>query len=99
MSYLIYNIETSKIYEVRKPGRLYGKTAYASERAAKAALTREVNKGKIVREEYAISESENYYKNIEKTEIVINLMSGKEVEQSVNTPRCCDPSSELYWSM
>lgn len=30
---------------------------------------------------------------------VRNLMSGIEIEIPVNTPRCCDPSSELYWSM
>jgi hypothetical protein len=30
---------------------------------------------------------------------VINLMSGQEVEIPYHTPRSCDPSSELYWSM
>ena len=30
---------------------------------------------------------------------VRNLMSGKELEIPVDTPRCCDPSSELYWTM
>jgi len=30
---------------------------------------------------------------------VKNLMSGKEVEIPHDTPRSCDPSSELYWSM
>lgn len=30
---------------------------------------------------------------------VRNLMSGAEIEIPVNTPRCCDPSTELYWSM
>jgi len=29
----------------------------------------------------------------------INLMSGKEYEESVNTPLCCSPASETYWSM
>ena len=33
------------------------------------------------------------------TKIVKNLMSGKDVEIPYETPRCCDPSSELYWSM
>lgn len=31
--------------------------------------------------------------------IVTNLLSGIEVEIDYDTPRCCDPSSELYWSM
>ena len=30
---------------------------------------------------------------------VRNLMSGAEVEIAHDTPRSCDPSSELYWSM
>ena len=30
---------------------------------------------------------------------VTNLMTGAEVEIAYDTPRACDPSSELYWSM
>lgn len=30
---------------------------------------------------------------------VRNLMSGVEIEIPYDTPRACDPSSELYWSM
>jgi len=30
---------------------------------------------------------------------VSNLMTGAAVEIAQDTPRCCDPSSELYWSM
>jgi len=30
---------------------------------------------------------------------VKNLMSGQEVQIRHDTPRSCDPSSELYWSM
>lgn len=33
------------------------------------------------------------------TKVVTSLMSGKEVVIAEDTPRCCDPSSELYWSM
>jgi hypothetical protein len=35
----------------------------------------------------------------EEMKIVKSLMSGKDVEIAKDTPRCCDPSSELYWSM
>ena len=31
--------------------------------------------------------------------LVKNLMTGAMVEIPHNTPRACDPSSELYWSM
>ena len=30
---------------------------------------------------------------------VRNLMTGKEIQIAHDTPRSCDPSSELYWSM
>jgi len=30
---------------------------------------------------------------------VTNLMSGQPVEIAEDTPLCCDPSSETYWSM
>ena len=30
---------------------------------------------------------------------VRNLMTGKDVQIAHDTPRSCDPSSELYWSM
>ena len=33
------------------------------------------------------------------TKVVKNLMTGKDVEIASDTPRCCDPSSELFWSM
>lgn len=30
---------------------------------------------------------------------VVNLMTGQEMVIPTDTPRSCDPSSELYWSM
>ena len=30
---------------------------------------------------------------------VKNLMSGKDIQIPHDTPRSCDPSSELYWTM
>ena len=33
------------------------------------------------------------------TKTVRNLMTGAAVEIAYDTPRSCDPSSELYWSM
>lgn len=33
------------------------------------------------------------------TRIVKSLMTGQEVEIAFDTPHCCDPSTETYWSM
>jgi len=30
---------------------------------------------------------------------VKNLMTGKEMQIAADTPLCCDPSSETFWSM
>lgn len=37
--------------------------------------------------------------NLPGTKMVRNLMSGKMVEIPTDTPFCCDPSTETYWSM
>lgn len=33
------------------------------------------------------------------TKTVRNLMTGQDIEIAEDTPYCCDPSSERYWSM
>ena len=33
------------------------------------------------------------------TKKVKNLMTGKEIEIAADTPWCCNPASETYWSM
>jgi hypothetical protein len=33
------------------------------------------------------------------TKVVKNLMTGKDVEIAHDTPWCCNPASETYWSM
>jgi len=88
MRYVIYNKETTIIFK-----------GAATERAAKSLLTKAVNSGKIAdRSEYAITDVVNF-DTIEKQVERINLMSGKPYTESVNTPACCSPSTETYWSM
>jgi hypothetical protein len=100
MPYVIYNIETTKLLRVKSGGVGCYKETFASLGAAKAAMTRALKKGNLtVFVDYAIAEANEFRTKIEKKEMVRSLMSGEMVEQSVNTPRCCDPSSELYWSM
>ena len=47
----------------------------------------------------AAADSAYYHLMIEQRVTRRNLMTGQEFTQSVNTPRCCDPSTETYWSM
>lgn len=49
--------------------------------------------------DWAYADSQYYHLLIEQRVTRRNLITGQEFTQSVNTPRSCDPSSELYWSM
>lgn len=95
MSFVIYNVKTTFI--LRK--HWYDKP-YETEAAAKAGLTRALKKdSSLKRKDFAISDTINFHKNIEKKVIKHNLMSKKPFEIAVNEPLCVDPSSETYWSM
>ena len=48
---------------------------------------------------YTYADMETYEKRVVTRKKVKNLMTGQEIEIDSNTPRCCDPSSETYWSM
>lgn len=90
MAFILYNVETTKLV----PAKGYFNFTYATEAAAKSARTR----NKLDKSLYAISEARNFYLNIEKHEIRINLMSRKTFEVGVNSPYATCPSSERYWS-
>lgn len=92
MPFVIYNKESTILARLKRD-------YYRTERAAKAALTRAHNDGQLNREDFAIADAKTFRESIEKKKIVHNLMSGMEMEISVNTPACCDPSTETYWSM
>jgi len=99
MSFVIYNVNTTMIYRAPRTRKEY----YATEAAAKAARTRMRSISRTWTpadvKTFAIADAKFFHDHIEKQETKRNLLSGKEFTQPVNTPRCCDPSSELYWSM
>jgi acetate kinase len=104
MAYVIYRKDTSALVSTLRDKR------YKTHAAAKAALTRfntqwAKTRGKLGNEPDApyftcgIAEVEYYAKHIEKTVTRVNMMSGVEYTESVNTPIYMSPSSETYWSM
>lgn len=95
MSYVVYEVESTRLVSEKR----YGKTHFASEAAAKAARTRLIKKGKYTEEQLRVQDAQAYKMFIEETVERVNLMSGKTYRESVNTPLCCSPSSETYWSM
>lgn len=94
MPFVIYNIETTLFARVGRKGRVADH--FATERAAKAAMTR----FKLSTTEWAIAEKGDFHKHIEKRVIKSSLMNrSAHFTDGVNTPACCDPSTETYWSM
>jgi len=103
MSYVIYNINTTYILRARARSAGCFVEHYKSESAAKAALTRLDNKGKLgkgaFKEDFAIAEVNEFHANIEKQVERTNMMSGEKFMEPINTPSYCSPASESYWSM
>jgi hypothetical protein len=93
MSYVVYHKETTLL--------LGGHSKrYKSAAAAKGALTRAAKADPSLKpEEWAIAPAETFHTKIEKTKEVKNLIGGGIATIPVNTPHCCDPSTETYWSM
>ena len=103
--WVIYNKKSSAMLVIRKAN---GRTSdqYYGEAAAKAALTRYCKKSGLNFTDpeyplylYGLAEVNYYYKNIERQVKRVNLMTGAEYMESVNTPIYCSPSSDSYWSM
>ena len=77
--------------------------------AAKAWITRKQNEFLKNRSLYVsndgplfdwgYADAEYFHRVIERTKVVKNRMTGVPVTITVNTPRACDPSTDLYWSM
>lgn len=98
MRYVVYHKETTK-YLCRQPGTNVNHETFASRGAAAGALTREAKRGKVNKEDFEITDFENFYHNIEKQEERTNFMPPhNKFMVRVNANRSCCPSSETYWS-
>jgi hypothetical protein len=95
MAYVIYNPKTTAL-ETEKS---FGRGSFKTEAAAKAARTRMIKRQKFAAADLCIAESMDYINNIKQLVQRTNLMTGKTYMEDVNTPRCCSPASEAYWSM
>lgn len=102
--FVIVNVDTKKLYY--KSGH-YCSAMYETERGAKAACTRlnraftgcemKVSNGKDVVQWTVMSASEYRARPVKMVK-KINLMSGQEYTEAEDTPLCCSPASETYWS-
>lgn len=70
--------------------------AYKTFGSARATRTRLCRKAGYAVEQLSIIDTKYYEpKMVTRT----NLMTGLEFEEDVNTPNCCSPASETFWSM
>ena len=91
MSYVVFNVDKDKAHP-----NSYSPKIYESLGSAKGIATKLTNKTNEVHTAmpYGIFQALPI-KMITK----VNLMSGQEFQIAEDTPRCCDPSTELYWTM
>jgi hypothetical protein len=72
----------------------------SGERLVSTTVWRDRDAHTVLREVQAVWPAAGYRVEVVPTmKTVKNLMTGKLVEIAHDTPRSCDPSSELYWSM
>lgn len=95
MAYVVYNVGTARIENEKR----WGRQTFKTEAAAKAARTRMIKRLKYDPAQLEVAESMYYINNIAKMVEKTNLMTGKKYMEDVNTPACCSPASETYWSM
>ena len=91
MSYVVYHINSTKIIK-----------SFNEESSAKRSATcmnRNAYCSGESKQQYAFTSDKDYYANVVFTKKVTSLMTGEEVVIASNTPHCCDPSAETYWSM
>lgn len=113
MAYVIYDKETTQLFQVPTQHVRCYRDSWDSIGAAKAALTRQAQKtakrtNRPVAEiraeldaRYAILD-QSEFSSVEKTKTVYSIMDTKQehpIQIATNTPACCDPSTETYWSM
>lgn len=86
--FIVYHIDSTQIVKTYKK---IGWAKRESERLNALDAGNKLN--------YSYTPADYYYNTVVGMKTVINLMTGKEIQIPTNTPRCCDPSSELYWTM
>jgi hypothetical protein len=70
--------------------------AYKTFGAARATRTRLCNKAGWSVDQLSIIATKYYKPRMVER---VNIMTGEKFEEDVNTPNCCSPSSETFWSM
>ena len=84
--FVVYNVHTTRVFK-----------AFDTLSAARRSCTAANRRARGI--DYDVAARSVYESTVVKIKTVKNLMTGEEVQIASNTPRSCDPSTELYWSM
>jgi len=86
------------LYHTKEQGRPHILRSYATERGAKIGMAAANRNAGY--QAYAIAEEEAFNAKYPVGMITVkNLMTGANVEIPEDTPWCCRPDSETFWSM
>jgi len=88
MSYLIFNAET----------RIIVKEGFKTEKGAKNVRTRLLKTERYAGKLLEVCDRKFFDEHVEEMVERTNLLTGKKYMEARNTPSCCSPSSESYWS-
>jgi hypothetical protein len=89
--FVVYHVITAKIVGSKH------RMSFKTEGAANAHLTR-MGKMGYRTNEYDVCSRWHYDTHVAKTVTKRNLMTNEEYQEDINTPLCCSPASETYWS-
>lgn len=88
-NYIVFNLETKQRYNpTTRP--------IETEKGAKTIMTKLTKK---TGQSHTYFTREEWINRPVEMKTVRSLMTGVEVEIPVDTPWCCNPASETYWSM
>lgn len=95
MAFIAYNPKTMRCIRTST-----GYEVFATERTAKAALTRAVNAGEAVREDFVVGTIDQYDEADFDVEVIsaFDGVTKVTIKKSVQGT-VCDPSRDSYWSM
>ena len=98
MSYVIYHKDTTRIYKDRVYKTMAAATAVRTKMdiAYRRDINNPIEDAPLFK--YGIADYNLFKQMIEKRVRRTNLMTGKEYYEDANTPLCCSPASETYWS-
>jgi hypothetical protein len=91
-TYVIYHIETTIMHRGTSRSR-------PQRWRSRGAASAEIRRAQLDPTWWTIAEETHFHQHIEKQETKVNLLSKLPFTQPVNTPACCDPSTETYHSM